>query len=129
MLAHQLAAELERGMLRNTTDLVERAAPGGGTQDLAAEMERVARDAGGVGLRIGLRHHDLATAERLGGARLRGRARGDLDAELGFEIEDHLLGVPGAAREIDWYAAEHDDVAPGRRHLARRAHADVVRLL
>ena len=45
------------------------------------------------------------------------------------EVGDHLLGVLGAARQIDRHAAEQHDVAAGRRHLARRAHGDVVGLV
>ena len=37
--------------------------------------------------------------------------------------------IGGAARQVDRHAAEHDDIAPGRRHFARRAHADVVGLI
>ena len=38
-------------------------------------------------------------------------------------------GIGGAARQIDRHAAEHDDIAARRRHLARGAHADVVGLV
>src|SRR5580700_6635030 len=45
VLAHQLAPQLDGRMLRDAADLVEGAAPPGGTQDLAAKMERIAGNA------------------------------------------------------------------------------------
>ena len=53
----------------------------------------------------------------------------NLHAKLGLEVADHLLGVLGAARQVDRHAAEHHDIAARRRHLARRLHADVVGLV
>src|SRR5437660_8769096 len=52
-----------------------------------------------------------------------------LDAELGLEIENHLLGILGTTRKIDRDASQHNDVAAGGRHLAGRAHADVIGLV
>ena len=57
MLLHQLAAHLDRGVLRDRADAVERAAPAGRAEELAAEMLGIAGDAVGVGMGIGLRHH------------------------------------------------------------------------
>src|SRR5262245_12677515 len=105
-------------------DLVERAAPAGRTQHLAAEMGTIARDSVGLAQLVGLRHHHLLAAEGLGGSRLRRRAGRDLDLQLGLEVDDHPLRVGVALRQVDGNAAEHDDVHAGRRHLARGLHAD-----
>ena len=116
-------------MVRNTADLVERRAPAGRAQDFAAEMLGIAGDTVGLGFLIGLADHDLLAAERLRRRGLRRGRGGDLDLQLGFEIADDLPGIGGAARQVDRHAAEHDDIAARRRHLARRAHADVVGLV
>ena len=129
MVAHELTPHLERGVSRNASDLVEGAAPTGCTQDLAAEMGAIAGDPVGLAEFIWLRHHHLLAAERLGGFRLRRGAGRDLHLQFGLEIDDHLLGVGIALRQIDGNAAEHHDVYPCRRHLARRLHADVVGLV
>ena len=129
MLAHELAPHLERGVARDAPNLVERAAPAGRTQHLAAEMGAIARDPVGLAQLVGLRHHHLLAAERLGGSRLRRRAGRDLDLQLGLEVDNYLLRVGMALRQVDGNAAEHDDVHAGGRHLARGFHADVVGLL
>src|SRR6266404_2734847 len=46
-------------------------------------------------------HHDLLATEYLRGLRLRGDARGDLDAELRRERPQHGLRVLIAAGEVD----------------------------
>src|SRR5262245_20313594 len=71
VLAHELAPHLEGGVARNAAELVERAAPAGRAQHLAAEMGAIARDPVGLAQLVGLRHHHLLAAERLGGSRLR----------------------------------------------------------
>src|SRR5215831_5764033 len=78
VLAHELAPHLEGGVARNAADLVERAAPAGRAQHLAAEMGAIARDPVGLAQLVGLRHHHLLAAERLGGSRLRRRTGRDL---------------------------------------------------
>src|SRR5262249_27336027 len=83
----------------------------------------------GLAQLVGLRHHHLLAAERLGGSRLRRRAGRDLDLQLGLEVADHPLRVGITLRQVDGDAAEYDDVYAGRRHLARGLHADVVGLL
>jgi hypothetical protein len=65
----------------------------------------------------------------LAGFRLRRSAGRDLDLQFGLEIDDHLLRVGVALRQIDGDAAEHHDVDAGRRHLACGLHADVVGLV
>src|SRR6516225_8512057 len=84
------------GSARDAPDLIERAAPAGRSQHLAAEMLGVAGDAVGLVQLVRLCHHHLFAAERLGGFRLRRCAGRDLDAELGLEIQYHLLGIGGA---------------------------------
>jgi hypothetical protein len=44
-------------------------------------------------------------------------------------VDDHLLRIGVALRQVDGDAAEHHDVDPCRRHLARGLHADVVGLI
>src|ERR1700686_5181873 len=48
MLPHQRAAHVDRGMARDAADLIERRAPTGCAQHLAAEMLGVAGDAVGL---------------------------------------------------------------------------------
>src|ERR1700685_1764916 len=129
MLSHQLAAHVDSGMAWDAADLVERRAPAGRAQHLAAEMLVVAGDAVGLGFLVRLAHHDLLAAERFCSRRLGRRAGRDLDLQLGLEIADDLPGIGGAARQIDWHAAEYDDVTAGGSHFARSAHADVVGLI
>ena len=116
-------------MAWDAADLVERRAPAGRAQHLAAEMFCVAGNAVGLGFFVGLADHDLLAAEHFRRRGLRGSAGRDLDLQLGLEIADDLPGIGGAARQIDRHAAEHDDIAARRRHFARRAHADVVGLV
>jgi hypothetical protein len=92
-------------------------------------MGGIARDAVGLGELVGLRHHHLPAAQRLGGLGLRRRAGRDIHLQFGLELDDHLLGIGMALRQIDRDAAEHDDIDAGRRHLARGLHADVVGLV
>jgi hypothetical protein len=89
-------------------------------------MGAVARDPIGLAQLVGLCHHHLPAAERTRGSGLRRRAGGNLDVQLGLEVENHLLRVGVALREVDGNAAEHDNVDARRCHLARRLHADVV---
>src|SRR5262249_60434718 len=109
--------------------LVTAAAPARRAPPLAAEMPRIAGDAVGLALLVRLRPDDLPAAERLGGRGLRRRAGRHLDAELGLGLAHDRLGILRPARQVDRHAAEHDDVDAGRRHLARRLHADVVGLV
>ena len=126
VLAHELATHLERGAARDTSDLVEGAAPAGRAQHLAAEMGAITRDPLGLAQLVRLRHHHLLAAERLGGLGLRRGAGRDPDLQLGLELGDHLLRIGIALRQVDGNAAEHDDVHARRRHFARSPHADVV---
>ena len=54
---HQLATHIDGGVLRYGADPVARAALAGRAQKLAAEILGITGDAGGMGMRIGLRHN------------------------------------------------------------------------
>ena len=129
MFVHQRAAHVDRGVARNAADLVEGRAPAGRAQHLAAEMLGIARDAVGLAYSYGWQTTTFLQPSALAAAACADVAVETFTFSSASRSRIICSGIGGAARQIDRHAAEHDDVAAGRRHLARGAHADVVGLV